>query len=300
MADLTRRRFFLGVMASFGAGAAAAMLGERIWARFAGPSLPFRDVVQDVVPRSGFQTSLRFGDTIQRLIEAGVLNPARFRAVYQARGGLRPWVEQALTAPSDEPIVLSFETAPYLLNLLWPIGLATRASFNDKSPINNSRLPFYASTAGWTLGNETNGARYFNSVSTLSMTADQEQAALEVAQNTFRPCCDNPTYFQDCNHGSALLGLIELAASQGATKTELYKVALMANSFWFPSEYIKTALYLMLYERRTWKEMRSQDIMGPRFSSASGWLRNVNVPVQLANFIPRSALLQMNQGACRI
>lgn len=298
MVSLTRRHFVLGAAASFGAGAGAATLGHYLWAQFARPSRPFRDVVQDVIPGTGFQTSLNFGDAIERLVEAGALDPAKFRGLYQSRGGVPDWVERAIADPSDEPIVLSMATAPYLLNLLWPLGLGTRAAFNDQSPINNERLPYYASTAAWRLGKEDNGARYFNSVAAMNLTPEQEKVALEVAQSTFRPCCNNPTFLQDCNHGSALLGLIELAASQGATKTELYQLALRANSYWFPREYLKTALYLMLYERQTWDETPPQDIIGPRFSTASGWERNVNIPVQLANFIPRSSLLQMEQNFC--
>lgn len=298
MAELTRRRYFLGLAAAFGAGAAAGMLGYRTWEQFAGPSLPFRDVVQDVVPGSGFETPVTFGETIQRLIEAGVLEPDKFRAVYRKRGGVPAWVERLLAAPSDEPIVLSVESAPYLLNLLWPIGLATKAAFNDKSPINNLRLPNYASTAAWTLGRAANGAPYFNSVDTVSWTAERESVALEAAQSSFRPCCNNSTFLQDCNHGSALLGLIELAAAQDIDKAELEKTALLANSYWFSRQYMKTALYLLIYERRSWDEVPPSEILAAKFSSASGWERNVNMAVRLTDFVPRSSLVLMDQGTC--
>src|SRR5487761_342568 len=45
------------------------------------------------------------------------------------------------------------------------------------------------------------------------MSDDEQAMVLDLATHTFRPCCDNSTFFQDCNHGSALLGLLELAAS---------------------------------------------------------------------------------------
>ncbi|SRR6266568_397885 len=40
---------------------------------------------------------------------------------------------------------------------------------------------------------------------------------LNVATKTFRPCCDNSTFYQDCNHGSkpAELHRAELAAAVG-------------------------------------------------------------------------------------
>lgn len=300
MNRVTRRQFFVGSAASFVAGVGAAEVGDRIWERLNGPTLPFRDVIEDVTPSSGFQTNLSFGDTVPRLIDAGAVDPEKFRAAYKSSGGLPKWVEQTLRGPSDEPIVLNFETAPFLLNLFWPIGLATKASFNENSPLNNETLPSLASTAGWTLGRESNGAAYFSNVATLSLTAEEERSVAEVAQNTFRPCCDNSTYVQDCNHGSALLGLIELAASQGRSEAELYKLAVAGNSFWFSREYWKTALYLMLYERRMWSEVPPRELLGPRFSTASGWHRNVNVPVKLMDFVPRSALLQMNQNGCGV
>lgn len=44
-------------------------------------------------------------------------------------GGLPPWVH-AVLAGSDAEVVLSRANAPYLLNVLWPLGLANRAAFN--------------------------------------------------------------------------------------------------------------------------------------------------------------------------
>ena len=81
-----------------------------------------------------------FGDSIQRLISAGVLDVDKLRSV---KRDLSKWVERALTARSDAPIVSSGEISPYLVDLLWPIGLANKAAFNEKSPINtlkHSRL----------------------------------------------------------------------------------------------------------------------------------------------------------------
>ena len=38
---------------------------------------------------------------------------------------------------------------------------------------------------------------------------------ISIAKNAYRSCCDNSTFFQDCNHGWALLGLLQLGAGQG-------------------------------------------------------------------------------------
>ena len=111
MNSVTRRQFFVGSAVSFLSGAGAATVGHRIWERFSGPPLPFRDVVEDVTPSSGVQTSLKFGDTIQRLIEAGAVDAGKIRATYQSRGGVPKWVEQVLSGPSDEPILVNFESS---------------------------------------------------------------------------------------------------------------------------------------------------------------------------------------------
>ena len=184
-----------------------------------------------MIPKAGVPTGTAFKDSIQKLIAAGVIDADKFRA---ASNEVPAWVERLLLAPSDDPIVFSPETAPYLVNLLWPIGLSNKATFNEDSPVNTLSIPSFASTGGWTLGRQQNGYVYFNQVEVVRMTAHQQAMVLTVARTTYRPCCNNSTLFQDCNHGSALLGLLELAASQGATLKGLYALALTANSYWFP------------------------------------------------------------------
>jgi hypothetical protein len=293
---VARRRFLLGWIASFGLGAVAGVSGFRIWNQFRDP--PYKDILEQVIPAKGTRTSISFGDTIQKVIASGALDPEKLRTNARSKAGLPGWVEKVLSGPSMEPIVLSLNTAPFLLNLFWPLGLSTKAQFNQSSPINSLKLPSFASTGGWTLGRAPNGSVYFNNVESLHLTADQEKTVQDIAKNVFRPCCDNSTFFQDCNHGSALLGLIELAASQGVTVDELYRIALAANSYWFPDHYTKTALYMALYEGRRWREVTPQLILGPRFSSLSGWQTNVVTPLRRADYL--SATGQMGQGACAV
>ena len=294
----TRRRFILSLTASVGLGAAATACGIRVRDSFDSPFKPFWDDLDQVTPAAGIKTSISFGDSIQKLIAAGALDSDRLGSHYTSGAGLPGWVKQLFAAPSAEPILLSFETAPYLLDLLWPLGLANKATFNTSSPINGPHLASFASTGGWPFGKETNGSVYFNSVESIRLTEAQERKVLDAANKVFRPCCDNSTYFQDCNHGSALLGLIELAAAQGASANELYRIALAANSYWFPDQYAKTALYFALFEGRPWNEVPAELVLGPRFSSLSGWQSNVNAPLRLASFMSRTG--QMQQGACAV
>ena len=275
-------------MASLGASGAFAAAAIGPARRKRPPETVTFDTYEDVVPEKGIDTGVRFGDAIQRLITAGALDPERLRGLEEY--GLPSWVERLLAAPSWEPIVFSRDRAPYLVNLLWPIGLANRAAFNRDSPINGISLPSYASTGGWTLGRARNGYVYFDSVAAVPMTPRQAALALEIARNTFRPCCDNSTFFQDCNHGSALLGLIELAASQGADADRIYRIALAANSYWFPEVYAKIALCYRYFGGIRWRDAPARRMLGAAYSSLDGWRRHVEAPLRRANLhLPRES-----------
>ena len=116
---------------------------------------------------------------------------------------------------------------------------------------------------------------------TCSIECAQELLAYQVATTTYRPCCDNPTFFQDCNHGSALFGLIALMASQGGSEDELYRAALAANSYWFPDKYVLTALQFMRTGHPRWRSVDPTLVLGRDFSSLSGWQQNVSAPLEL-------------------
>lgn len=274
--DLNRRQFVLASLTSVGISAAPASAAIRA----IGPWLPTGDIFSQVTPEAGIETGISFGDSLQKLIAAGALDPGKLRSL---SNGLPNWVERLLGAPSAEPIVFNVDRAPYLVQLLWPLGLSNRANFNRSSVLNTVSIPSFASTGGWTLGREPNGYVYFNKIDAVPMTDSQEALVLEVAKNSFRPCCDNNTFFQDCNHGSALLGLIELAVTQERAPAAIYRIALAANSYWFPDEYTKTALSFLHFEGRFWNEVEPERVLGAEYSSLSGWERNVETPLMRAN-----------------
>ncbi len=279
---VTRRRFLASVAATFGIYSVSSAEGYPVLRS----SEPFTfpetgsGVIEQVIPKAGIPTGIAFKESIQKLVAAGVIDPDKFRA---SSIELPAWVERLLHAPSDDPIVFSQETAPYLVNLLWPIGLSNRAAFNENSPINTLSIPNFASTGGWTIGRQENGYVYFNQVEAVRMTDHQQATVVAVARATYRPCCNNSTLFQDCNHGSALLGLLELAASQGATLKDLYGLALTANSYWFPDNYPKIALYFSHFHRKSWHDIDSKLILSAAYSSGSGWEANVNSRLRRAN-----------------
>jgi CO/xanthine dehydrogenase Mo-binding subunit len=117
---------------------------------------------------------------------------------------------------------------------------------------------------------------------------EQEARMARVAKGTYRPCYNNSTFFQDCNHGSALLGLLQLAASQGLTEDELYEEALAFNAFWFPHIYVQTALYFKVVEGVDWADVDPRIVMGARYSALGPWQATVGAQLaRIPNLLPQ-------------
>lgn len=254
------------------------------------------ETIAKVLPEEGFQSKIVLGDSVVKLVENGVIDPEKFEAIYRDRGGLSNELKDVLTKPSYEPILLTRENANFYVNLLWPLGLANYMEKNKESPVNGESLFNFASTGGWDIGKEENGGAYFNKFGIVQLTPEQESLVTKVAQNTYRPCCNNPTFFQDCNHGSALLGLLQLGASQGLSEDELYQEALAFNSFWFPHNYIQTGIYFKAVKNVDWKDVDPKIVMGADYSSISGWYNNVNKEVERLNLIPQTT----GGGSCGV
>ncbi len=252
------------------------------------------EVTEKVLPAKGFESRIRLGASVVKLIDAGAIDRQKFEALYRSRGGLSAELQRTLAAPSDRAIHLTRGNAGDYVNLLWPLGLSNHMAANEASPINGESLPGFASTGGWTLGKEANGSAYFNRLRIVPLTTEQEARVTEIARRTYRPCCNNSTFFQDCNHGSALLGLLELGTSQGLTEDELVREALAFNSFWFPRNYIETALYFRVARGIGWKDVDPREVMGFDYSAAGPWLQNVHAKLAaMPNVLPRQT-----DGSC--
>lgn len=248
----------------------------------------YKEVVAKVLPESGFQSKIYLGDSVVKLVESGVIDKKKFEEIYKDRGGLPAELAKVLEQPSEIPILLTRQNANYYVNFLWPLGLANYMSTNKKSPILPSLFNL-ASTGGWNLGKEENGGAYFNKFKIVELTPQQEALVTKIAQNSYRPCCDNSTFYQDCNHGSALLGLLQLGASQGLTEDELYKEALAFNSLWFPHNYIQTALYFKIAKNTDWGNVDAKEVMGYNYSAISQWSKNVRTEIaKIPNLLPQT------------
>lgn len=246
----------------------------------------FEQAMATAVPSAGHQSKAVLGDSIVRLVREGVIDPQKMEALYAQRGGIPAELKEAMAAPSQRPIVITRENAGVYVNMLWPVGLANRLAANSESPIRGKNLYSYASTGGWNLGKESNGGAYFNKFAIVELSAAQERLVLKVARQSFRPCCDNSTFYQDCNHGSALLGLLALGASQGLGEEELFREALAFNAFWFPHHYAHTALYLKAVRGTQWRDADPRALMSASLSSGSGWAANVGQELRRRGLVP--------------
>lgn len=247
----------------------------------------FNEVTAKVIPEKGFQSKIVLGDSIVKLVQNGVIDAPRFADIYKDRGGFPPELKDVLTAPSNRPILLTRTNANFYVNLLWPVGLANHMDSNKSSPVNGKSLFNFASTGGWNLGKEKNGGAYFNKLGIISLTPEREALVTKIAQNSYRPCCNNSTFFQDCNHGSALLGLLQLGAAQGLSESDLWREALAFNSFWFPQQYIYNGLYFKVVKGVDWDKVDPKVVTGKDFSSGSG-SGNIQAEVaKIPNLMPQ-------------
>lgn len=263
-------------------------------------ALPINELLNEitakVLPEKGYPSKIRLGDSVLKLVDYGVIDREKFVALYRNRKGIPPELKTIFDEPSNKPILLTRENANYYINLLWPIGLANHMSANEKSPVNSKSLFNFASTGGWNLGKKDNGGEYFNKFEIVPLTPAQEALVVRIAQAAYRPCCNNSTFFQDCNHGSALLGLLELGAAQGLSETDLWHEALAFNSFWFPDNYIETALYFKTVKNISWENVDPKIVMGKDYSSISGWYANVDKEIKRLNLMP----LQRGSSGCGV
>lgn len=58
----------------------------------------------------------------------------------------------------------------------------------------------------------------------------------EVAAAVYRPCCNSHTPFPGCNHGMAMLGLLELMAPQRASADECSVPQNMSTRIVYPNK----------------------------------------------------------------
>lgn len=225
-----------------------------------------------VLPADGVVLPVRWGDLGVKLVNDGVIDQDKLEAIYAARGGLSAGEKALLEKTDNGNLKMTPENANYLLNLLWALGLGNKNEILEKGPMADPRYggaDKFASTGGWTIA-KGDAMGHYSRYPLAALTPEQQQLVEKISKNIYRPCCNNPVYFPDCNHGMAMLGLLELMASQGVGEDEMYRVALKVNSYWFPDTYLTIAKYLQSIGT-SWDKMKPKDLLGAQFSSASGY-----------------------------
>jgi hypothetical protein len=223
-------------------------------------------------PEDGITLGVIWGDIPHRLAQEGVIDVEKLKTAARRAGlPLTREQEELFSGPSDEEIMIDRSSAYFFIDVLWALGLADKNPIISEGPMAQSGLDqaFFASTGGWTLGEEA-GEHYLSTLDLVPLSAEQQAVASEVAFGSYRPCCNNPTAYPDCNHGMAGLALVELLAAHGASANEIYEALKGVFPFWFPNEYHQLALY---FERQgeKWADLDARLVLGRDYSSGQGW-----------------------------
>ncbi len=228
---------------------------------------------QSVRPVNGVTLPVRWSDLGRKLIESGVIDKTKLAILYDQRGGLNEESRRLLYETDNGRLEINEKNASFLLNLLWALGLANQNPILEEgpmvSPVYGSDAGQFASTGGWPLS-KGKAMDHYSRHSLLPLNSEQQKLVEKAAKNIYRPCCGNSTHFPDCNHGMAMLGLLELGASQGLNEDELYQMALQVNSYWFPDTYLIIASYFH-QKGIAWNEVNPKEVLGSAYSSAQGY-----------------------------
>ncbi len=233
-----------------------------------------RSMVEKVLPPEGITLPARWGNLGKQLITTGVIDGEKFEQLYSSRGGLTDEMKAMLGEENNGNIKITAENAAAILNLLWALGLGSKNEVLEAGPMtdpNYGGADQFASTGGWTLA-QGKAMDHYSRHQFFSLTPEQQAMVERMSKNIYRPCCGNSTYFPDCNHGMAMLGFLELMASQGVSEAEMYEAALAVNSYWFPDTYLTIATY-MKSKGTDWSEVNPQEMLGINYSSGSGYAR---------------------------
>jgi hypothetical protein len=257
----------------------------------AGASIDLVALREQITPPDGYRLGVRYGSLGPSLLEAGVVDYDAFAGIYEQAG--MPLTEDqvdVLTRGSDAEIVITPENAHFLLNFFWAVGLANHNSIladGDMVRYGDGNIERFASTGGWTLGSKP-VSDIFASLDLIQLTAEQQKRVEEVAAAVYRPCCDNPTSFPDCNHGMAMLGLLELMASQDAGTDAMFEAARYVNAYWFPQQALEVAVYLSATADLDFARVDPRMLTGAALSSGSGFSA-VHESLGVTGLMPQAA-----------
>lgn len=225
-----------------------------------------KSLIAEVNPEEGYSISVAFGDLGPKVLESGAIDLSKFQPLNED-------YLRILTQGSNEKITIRRDNSHFLLNFFWALGLANKNPLLEEGPIakyGEGQIGSFASTGGWTLGQKPT-MEFYSTTEIIKLTPEQQVRLKEVSDNVFRPCCGNPTSFPDCNHGMALLAVLELLAANNTSVEEMYDAAKYFNAFWFPQQYLDLAVYFKAREGKDFTEVEPKTVVDADHSSAQGW-----------------------------
>lgn len=226
-------------------------------------NLDLDGIVTQVIPENGFTIDAKWGDSVSKMVKSGVLDVDKLNNIMTKRYGQPMTEEQKKLLTDDysnEKLTINSKNAVFMMYILW-----TLAKHNDNSILHDS--PFAQYFQDYDIGVGKVG---YGDTRLIELTPEKQEMAKNVALNSYRPCCGNPTGHPDCSHGFSALGLIELMAEQGYTKEQIFDAFVKFNSYWFPSTYIQDALYFKLAENKEWSDVDKELVASKQYSSLSG------------------------------
>lgn len=256
-ASRARRR----LLAAGGIALGASLLPTGIARALAAPPAPGGDRI--VVP---------VGAWGPQLVSAGAIDPPRFVAAIRSSGQALDDALVRLLTQGRGSVELDRSSAYFLLNFLWAAGLSNRNPILARGPMFTSgmaRIAGFASTGGWTLGSRP-VMEVYGQVPLVALDSAGQQRLEQVAGAVYRPCCDNPTSFPDCNHGMAMLALLTLLASEGRDDGSLFRAARTANGYWFPQQTAQLESYVRAARGTELVALDPREATGKDLFSGSG------------------------------
>jgi hypothetical protein len=250
-------------------------------------------ITQQVNPPEGYTLPVKLGDLGSRLVAAGAINYQKFAQIYAEAG--QPLTDEqitVLTKDSRQPTVIKPDNAYFLLNFFWAVGLTNQNTILTKGAMmkgGKDQIGNFASTGGWTIGSRS-PIDLYASTPLFVLSEEQQRRLEEVAHSVYRPCCNNPADFPDCNHGMAMLGLLELMAAQGVTADEMYKAAKYVNAFWYPQQSRELALAFKAAQGMDFATIDARELTSINLSSGTGF-QGVH------QWLADNGLLQQGQGS---
>lgn len=234
----------------------------------------YNDLVDQVLPPEGYRLGVSYADLGPHLVDSGAIDFNLFVERYEKGGApLDDLQLKILSERVDEPIKIDLDNAHFLLNFFWALGLTNKNPILEEGPMmeySEGDISRFASTGGWSLG-QKDPTELYSSTPIITLTPDQQSLVEKVAAIVYRPCCNNPTIFPDCNHGMAMLGLLELLAANDLTEAEMMEAAKYFNAFWFPQQSIEVATFFQATSGVSFSEVSADLVVGPQAFSGSGF-----------------------------